>query len=126
MEKRVGGLPMRLVGRAARRLCRYRRADRPLHVPQAIRRPVRVASLADEIAEGEIVALDQQRCAARVGGQLCVFSRHCPHAGGDLAHGWVEDGKVYCPQHGYGFDAVSGRGTSDFIRAVRVYGVNDV
>ena len=33
----------------------------------------------------------------------------CPHVGGPLGEGFVEDGKVYCPLHGWPFDLKTGR-----------------
>ena len=32
----------------------------------------------------------------------------CPHRGGRLFAGWVEQGKVYCPMHGWDFDLRTG------------------
>jgi nitrite reductase/ring-hydroxylating ferredoxin subunit len=32
----------------------------------------------------------------------------CPHRGGPLAEGFVQDGCIYCPWHGWGFHLGSG------------------
>ena len=37
-------------------------------------------------------------------GKLCAMQNICPHEGGQLSAGWIEDGAVVCPLHGYKFD----------------------
>jgi nitrite reductase (NADH) small subunit len=37
-----------------------------------------------------------------------VLDGVCPHEGGPLGEGIVEDGKVVCPWHGYPFDVHTG------------------
>lgn len=39
-----------------------------------------------------------------VDGTYYAISDACPHAGGPLSEGYVEDGKVVCPWHGWCFD----------------------
>jgi len=39
-----------------------------------------------------------------VGGQFYATSDVCPHAGGPLSEGWIEDKQVTCPWHGWTFD----------------------
>lgn len=39
-----------------------------------------------------------------VSGQPVVLSDTCPHRGGSLSGGWVENGCVRCPYHGWRFD----------------------
>jgi nitrite reductase/ring-hydroxylating ferredoxin subunit len=33
----------------------------------------------------------------------------CNHAGASLAEGWVEDGNIVCPMHGYVFELATGQ-----------------
>ena len=39
-------------------------------------------------------------------GTFCALDNECPHVGGPLGAGWVENGKVYCPMHGWAFDVI--------------------
>ena len=38
-----------------------------------------------------------------------VIDNTCPHAGGSLSGGFVRDGRVVCPWHGWPFDLRTGR-----------------
>jgi nitrite reductase (NADH) small subunit len=46
----------------------------------------------------------------------------CPHAGGSLGEGDIEDECVICPVHGYAYDVRTGEGKDDGAR-VRVHRV---
>lgn len=39
---------------------------------------------------------------------LFATDAECPHKGGPLAAGWVENDKVFCPLHGWEFDLRTG------------------
>ena len=41
-------------------------------------------------------------------GDYFAVENTCPHQGGPLGEGKVEDGCVYCPWHGWQFDLASG------------------
>jgi nitrite reductase/ring-hydroxylating ferredoxin subunit len=41
-------------------------------------------------------------------GQVYVMDNYCPHAGGNLAGGWVEDGCAVCPWHYWSFRVDTG------------------
>ena len=54
----------------------------------------------DEVAEGKGRALEASgvRLAVfRQGGELIALSGRCPHSGGPLGFGWIEDAEVVCP-----------------------------
>ena len=40
---------------------------------------------------------------------VCAIDGVCPHVGGPLGAGFVENGKVYCPLHGWSFDLKTGQ-----------------
>jgi nitrite reductase/ring-hydroxylating ferredoxin subunit len=42
-------------------------------------------------------------------GQVFAIDGECPHVGGPLGEGFVEEGKVYCPLHGWPFDLKTGK-----------------
>ncbi len=55
-----------------------------------------------------------------VGGELFALENSCPHQGGPLADGWLEQSLVTCPWHGWCFDVRSGKMTlGDFARVPR-------
>lgn len=42
-------------------------------------------------------------------GRVHRFAPWCPHAGAALDDGWVADGALVCPRHGWAFDLETGR-----------------
>jgi nitrite reductase (NADH) small subunit len=60
-------------------------------------------------------------CVARVHGELCAVDNECPHRGGPLAEGFIEEGKIVCPWHGWAFDPKTGAATHNPNARVRVY-----
>ena len=47
-------------------------------------------------------------CIANVNGEICAMDNVCPHWGGPLGQGRIEDGKLVCPWHGWTFDPKTG------------------
>jgi nitrite reductase/ring-hydroxylating ferredoxin subunit len=43
-------------------------------------------------------------CMARVGGRFGAIDDRCPHRGASLGAGFVHEGQVICPLHGWEFD----------------------
>jgi nitrite reductase/ring-hydroxylating ferredoxin subunit len=43
---------------------------------------------------------------------VVALSGRCPHSGGSLGHGWVDDGEVVCPLHRWRFKLSDGRCTT--------------
>lgn len=72
---------------------------------------VKIASVSD-VPEGGCIAIDAPdgRTVAlfNVGGQICALENTCPHAGGPLGEGSLEDTVVTCPWHGWSFDVKTG------------------
>jgi len=52
-------------------------------------------------------------CVANVHGAICVLDGTCPHEGGPLGEGTLENGRVVCPWHGYAFDVHTGESEDD-------------
>ena len=72
---------------------------------------VRICSESELPSEGEVAEFTIQGrvlCVAHIGGAVSVLDGVCPHEGGPLGEGIVEDGKVVCPWHGYPFDVHTG------------------
>ncbi len=65
-----------------------------------------IAKTAD-IPEGERLCVDfegEKVAIFNVDGTFYALSDMCPHAGGPLSEGFIENGKVSCPWHGWSFD----------------------
>lgn len=62
------------------------------------------------MGEGRTFAVDGQQVAVyRLrDGSLRALGAVCPHRGGPLADGLIDDEVVVCPLHGYAFDLSSG------------------
>ncbi len=69
----------------------------------------KVADLSDD--EGHVVKVGELELALfrSADGAVCAVNNLCPHRGGPLAEGFVEDGVVSCPWHGWEFDLASGQ-----------------
>jgi len=52
-------------------------------------------------------------CIANAGGEICVLDGVCPHEGGPLGEGTLEQGKVVCPWHAYAYDVHTGQTADD-------------
>jgi nitrite reductase (NADH) small subunit len=52
-------------------------------------------------------------CVANLNGTICVLDGVCPHEGGPLGEGSIEEGRVACPWHGYAFDLQTGVSEQD-------------
>jgi nitrite reductase (NADH) small subunit len=82
---------------------------------------VRICSASEVPGEGyvgEFSLFGRPLCVAHVNGAIVVLDGVCPHEGGPLGEGIVEDGRVVCPWHAYAFDPRTG--ASDQDPAVRV------
>src|SRR5215471_19754438 len=51
---------------------------------------------------------------ARCGGILGALENRCPHQGGPLGEGSIENGWLRCPWHGYDYDPLTGRPPEGF------------
>ena len=51
------------------------------------------------------IETNQERIVVEAGGTRYALDRYCPHQGGDLSRGWVEEGRyLTCPRHQWQFD----------------------
>jgi nitrite reductase/ring-hydroxylating ferredoxin subunit len=69
---------------------------------------------------GEVRGLTAALCVARLSEtEVVALTRRCPHAGGDIANGWVDGNQVVCPWHNLPFDTASGRSPCSTLPALR-------
>ena len=60
--------------------------------------------------KGKYVEIDGFQLAVFLdGGNVFVIDNYCPHAGGNLAGGYVEDGCAVCPWHSWAFRLDNGQ-----------------
>jgi pyruvate oxidase len=79
----------------------------------------------DELADGslkEVVVAGTVLVLTRIGSRYGALNNQCPHAGGPLAQGSLENGLLVCPWHGREYDPLTGNceGYADSVRAYRV------
>ena len=88
---------------------------------------VKIGSAADLPKEGgvrEFIAPNgRPLCVARVKGEVTAMDNECPHNGGPLAEGMIEEGRVICPWHGWAFDRHSGKADHNPSAVVEVFEV---
>lgn len=59
--------------------------------------------------EGRTVEIQGRRFALwNLDGEFVAIDDACPHRGGPLGAGVLQDGRVYCPLHGWAFDPRTG------------------
>jgi nitrite reductase (NADH) small subunit len=69
----------------------------------------------------EVVCGGRLLCIANSGGELSAMDNVCPHRGGPLGQGIVEDGKIVCPWHAWAFDMKTGAAAHTTLAKVQVY-----
>jgi ferredoxin-nitrite reductase len=77
-----------------------------------------------EIAEGSaklLRAKGEEMAVFKNNGQLYGIQNICPHEGGQLCNGWIENGEVVCPLHRYRFDLKTGACSTNPKLKVKVF-----
>tara|TARA_B100000929_G_C15392877_1_gene381805 strand:+ start:505 stop:819 length:315 start_codon:yes stop_codon:yes gene_type:complete len=76
---------------------------------------VRVAVMDELREDGGIQRAvgDREVGLFKLEGEVCAIDGICPHIGGPLGEGFVEDGTVSCPLHGWPFDLRTGQCTTN-------------
>lgn len=65
----------------------------------------------ERVKEGRIALVEignQPIVVTRIDGELCAFSALCPHQLGDLSRGFLHNGEIECPVHGWRFNVRAG------------------
>lgn len=61
----------------------------------------------------EVAAGHKKICMTRLDGKLYAFARKCPHAGGFLSEGHIDNyGNIVCPVHRYKYNIKNGYNSS--------------
>lgn len=80
----------------------------------------------EDVPEGKGIAVDvgEKRIALfRYQGQLFAMDETCPHRGGPLHEGPIENGVVVCPWHQWRFDLHTGASPINPLSRVKTYRV---
>ena len=70
-----------------------------------------------------VTAGTHQVCLVHHEGRLTALDNRCPHQGGPLGEGQLQEGWIICPWHAYQFDPVTGKGPAGFEDHVDPYPV---
>ncbi len=66
----------------------------------------------DELPEGRVKTVTIQTkslCMTRIGDKYGALDNHCPHQGGPLGEGSIENGLLRCPWHGWDYCPLTGK-----------------
>ncbi|MEL6194908.1 MAG: thiamine pyrophosphate-dependent enzyme [Bacteroidota bacterium] len=66
----------------------------------------------EELAEGRVMSVSaghRQVCLAHFEGKFCALDNRCPHQGGPLGEGSIENGLLRCPWHGWDYHPCTGK-----------------
>ena len=66
----------------------------------------------DELPEGRVASVTAGHtniCLTHHNGKFCGLDNRCPHQGGPLGEGSIENGLLRCPWHGWDFDPHTGQ-----------------
>jgi nitrite reductase (NADH) small subunit len=77
---------------------------------------VRICSQSELPGAGQVrefTAGGRAFCVANLNGTISVLDGVCPHEGGPLGEGRIEEGRVVCPWHEYAFDLQTGVSEQD-------------
>ena len=80
----------------------------------------------DEISENSVNAVEagpRTMALTRLDGQYGAVEGRCPHQGGPLSEGTLENGVLRCPWHGWGFNPRTGEASEPHHQGVAAYDV---
>jgi pyruvate oxidase len=66
----------------------------------------------DELPEGRVKSVScglETLCLVHHNGEYAALSNKCPHQGGPLGEGSIENGLLRCPWHGWDYDPITGK-----------------
>lgn len=83
---------------------------------------------AEDVPEGRVITITAgvtPVCLSRFKGQVGAISNRCPHQGGPLGEGQIENGYVVCPWHGYEYHPITGNPPAGFKDKAESYPVEE-
>jgi thiamine pyrophosphate-dependent acetolactate synthase large subunit-like protein/nitrite reductase/ring-hydroxylating ferredoxin subunit len=85
----------------------------------------KLQELPDEGRVRVVVVDGHSLAVSRCGGRLGALDNRCPHQGGPLGEGSIENGWLRCPWHGYDYDPTTGMPPPGFSDAPVSFGVEE-
>ncbi len=82
----------------------------------------------EELGIGRVMTVSagkKQICLSNSEGKICALDSRCPHQGGPLGEGSIENGTLRCPWHGWDFDPCTGKPPGGFDDGVSTYLVKE-
>ncbi|MCF8222698.1 MAG: Rieske 2Fe-2S domain-containing protein [Bacteroidales bacterium] len=80
-----------------------------------------------DLADGRVISVvagKKQIALSNFEGKICALDNHCPHQGGPLGEGSIENGILRCPWHGWDYHPCTGK-VPDFDDGVDTYPVEE-
>jgi len=81
----------------------------------------------EELPEGRVIPVTCEHrtlCMTHHDGNYGALDNRCPHQGGPLGEGSIENGLLRCPWHGWDYDPLTGRPPGDFDDGVETFEVD--
>jgi len=81
-----------------------------------------------ELQDGRVATVQcghKPVCLTNYGGQVNALDNRCPHQGGPLGEGSIENGMLRCPWHGWDFDPVTGKPPGGYDDGVPTFAVEE-
>ena len=66
---------------------------------------------------------NKEICIANINGSYSAMDNVCLHRGGPIGQGFVKQGKVVCPWHGWEYDVKTGAAAHNAAARVAVYAI---
>ena len=88
----------------------------------------KVINRKEELAEGRVMTVTAGHtgiCLSHFEGKLCAIDNKCPHQGGPLGEGSIENGWLRCPWHGWDFNPCTGNSPGGHDDGVAVFEVEE-
>lgn len=88
----------------------------------------KVLNSKEELAEGRVMTVTAGHtgiCLSHFEGKLCAIDNKCPHQGGPLGEGSIENGWLRCPWHGWDFNPCTGNSPGGHDDGVAVFEVEE-
>ena len=86
----------------------------------------RVLSSRQQLKEGRVMTVSagkQDVCLTCYKGKIAALDNKCPHQGGPLGEGSIENGFLRCPWHGWDFDPITGKPPGGYDDGIDTYEV---
>lgn len=102
----------------------------PSESAQADARPLRWFKVAEKgaLPEGRVTTVNagtKSICLTHHDGKYGALDNHCPHQGGPLGEGSIENGLLRCPWHGWDYCPRTGASPAGFDEAVPTYALEE-